>query len=205
MASNRITALYARVSTLTQGSGLESQLNALETHCKRNDIEFYRIYSDEGISGAKANRPGLDSLMEDVRLGRVSQVVVFSFSRFARSTKHLLLALEEFNSLGVRFVSISESLDTSTPIGKTVFSILAAISELERELIRERVRNGLVNAKRKGKKLGRAKTRNSELIQELRNKGLSYRRIATLAKCSISTVHKELNLTLFDKSKRGVK
>ncbi|MBK7844493.1 MAG: recombinase family protein [Bdellovibrionales bacterium] len=205
MDSNRFTALYARVSTLAQGSGLESQLNALETHCKRNSVESYRIYTDEGISGAKSSRPGLDKLMDDVRQGHISQVVVFSFSRFARSTKHLLLALEEFNSLGVRFVSISESLDTSTPIGKTVFSILAAISELERELIRERVRNGLVNARRKGKRLGRAKTRNSDLIQELRAKGLSYRRIAKLCRCSISTVHKELNSSPFDKSKPKVK
>jgi DNA invertase Pin-like site-specific DNA recombinase len=195
MPNKRYTALYARVSTLTQSSGLEAQLNALHEYCKRNGIEFYRVFSDEGISGAKANRPGLDSLMDEARRGNIDQVVVYSFSRFARSTKHLLLALEEFNSLKVRFSSISESLDTGSAIGKTIFSILAAISELERELIRERVKNGLLNAKRKGKRLGRKKTRNSELIRELEKQNYSQRQIAKLVGCSKTTVYREL-LTL---------
>ena len=192
MATKRYTALYARVSTLTQSSGLEAQLNALYEHCKRNGIESYRVFSDEGISGAKASRPGLDSLMDEARKGNIEQVVVYSFSRFARSTKHLLLALEEFDEHEVPFVSLTESLNTATPIGKTIFSILASISELERELIRERVRNGLINARRKGKKLGRSKTRNSELIRELAQKKYSQRQIARLVGCSKTTVYREL-------------
>jgi DNA invertase Pin-like site-specific DNA recombinase len=204
MANNRYTALYARVSTLTQSSGLEAQLNALHEYCKRNDIESYRVFSDEGISGAKANRPGLDSLMDEARKGNIDQVVVYSFSRFARSTKHLLLALEEFNSLKVRFSSISESLDTGSAIGKTIFSILAAISELERELIRERVKNGLLNAKRKGKRLGRKKTRQSELIRELAKQGYSQRKIASLVNCSKTSVMRELQLAATE-SKHQIK
>lgn len=185
-------ALYARVSTLSQSAGLEAQVEALKQYCQKSGIVNFQVYCDEGISGAKASRPSLDSMMEAARNGEISQVVVYSFSRFARSTKHLLLALEEFDQLGVQFVSLSEALNTNTPIGKTVFSILASISELEREMIRERVRNGLQNAVRKGRRLGRTKTRNSNLIRELARQSYSQREIAKLVGCSKTTVQREL-------------
>jgi DNA invertase Pin-like site-specific DNA recombinase len=187
------TALYARVSTSMQQNGLASQKRALEEWCKQKGIMGYLIYEDENISGTKASRPGLDKMMADVRAGYISTVVVYSFSRFARSTTHLLNALSEFQSLGVNFSSITEQLDTNSPLGKAFFTILAALSVLERDLIAERVRNGLANARALGKKIGRAKTRPSELIRRLLQSGMSHRAIAKTLKISHGSVSLEYN------------
>ncbi len=102
---NKVTALYCRVSTFDQGKGLESQIRTLKEFCEKNKIENYEIFADEGISGTKNSRPSLDRMMALVREGKIDSVVVYSFSRFARSVTHLLTALEEFNKLGVSFVS----------------------------------------------------------------------------------------------------
>lgn len=185
-------ALYARTSTNRQEKGLEAQVRALQAFASQKGITEFDLFTDEGISGAKASRPGLDQMMAEVRGGKYEGVIVYSFSRFARSTKHLLEALEEFQKLGVGFVSLSESIDTSSAIGKALFTIISAISQLERELISERVKNGLNNAIAKGKRLGRKRTRNSRLIRELASKKYSYRKIAELVGCSTTTVHREL-------------
>jgi DNA invertase Pin-like site-specific DNA recombinase len=178
------TALYARTSTSTQATGLEAQIRALETYCQSNSIDNFQVYSDEGISGTKANRPELDRLMIAVERGELSSVIVYSFSRFARSVTHLLQALQKFEQSGVSFISVSENLDTRTSTGKFVFTILAALAALEREILVERVKTGLINAKAKGKRLGRPKKRPEELIKELLLRGFSYRKIASIAKCS---------------------
>ena len=185
-------ALYIRTSTDRQDKGLESQRKLLEDYCKAHNIHDYQIYQDVGVSGTKESRPGLNRLMDDVRAKRIYKVIVPAFSRFARSTSHLISALEEFQRLRVSFVSVTENIDTATPMGKTLFIIISAIGMLERDLIAERVKAGLANAKSKGIKLGRKKTRNSDLIKELHKQGLSYRKIARLAKCSLSTVHREI-------------
>jgi DNA invertase Pin-like site-specific DNA recombinase len=186
-------ALYARVSTGNQSTGLESQVRALRAYCESNGIKNYVVYSDEGISGAKENRPQLDRLMHAVTASEITSVVVFSFSRFARSTKHLLAALEVFNQNEVSFVSLSESLDTHSAAGKMVFTVLAAVAELERELVRERVRSGLCNARAKGKILGRPKTAtNLSLIKLLSDQQMPLRAIAKLVGCSPATVCREL-------------
>lgn len=190
----RVIATYARVSTQVQSTGLEAQLRALEAYCSANNLGPIKSFSDEGVSGAKSNRPGLNALMESVKAGIVSTVVVYSFSRFARSTKHLLEALETFNKHGVAFVSLSEKLDTSSATGRAVFTIIAAISQLERELVGERVRNGLVNARAKGKKLG-APRRHSDKLQLIRHlvtQNLSHREIAKLTGVSNATVSRML-------------
>ncbi|MGK5087035.1 recombinase family protein [Bdellovibrionota bacterium FG-2] len=192
--NDKVTALYCRTSTDRQGTGLEAQERALLDFCRAKSIEDYIVFRDEGISGIKSSRPSLDKMMALVREGKISSVVVYSFSRFARSTQHLLEALEEFKSHGVAFASVSESVDTGTPMGKAVFTILSAISQLEREILVERVKNGLHNARAKGKQLGRKKTRNSKLIKELASQGMCYRRIAELANCGITTVHRELSV-----------
>lgn len=184
--------LYARTSTDRQSKGLEAQIRTLREYCKSRGIVEYKVFKDAGISGAKNSRPKLDEVMKLVRAKKVKRVIVYSFSRYARSTKHLLDSLEEFNQYGVDFISISENVDTSTAIGKALFTIISAISQLERELISERVKNGLKNASAKGKQLGRPRTRNSNLIQELRQQGMSYRRIGELCNCSIATVYREL-------------
>ena len=183
--------LYARVSTDQQSNGLESQVRALKIYCEHNDIAEYEIFTDENISGAKESRPSLNRLMAAVESDEVSQVVCFSFSRFARSTTHLLKGLQKFKEKNVLFVSLSEKIDTGSAMGMAIFTILGAISQLERELIIERVRNGLANARAKGKILGRKKLRNSALIRELLKSGLSYRAISIIAKCSHGSVHAE--------------
>jgi len=95
--------------------------------------------------------------MSDARNGKFDAVLVWKFDRFARSTRHLVQALEEFQSLGIHFVSLTESIDTSTPMGRMIFTVLGAVAELERSLICDRVSSGLARARKQGKQLGRPK------------------------------------------------
>lgn len=127
--------LYVRVSTGNQISGLESQVRALRDYCTRNNITDYVIYEDENQSGTKQSRPALDRMMKDVRDGFIGKVIVYSFSRYARSVTHLLRALEEFKKLEIGFISLTENIDTNTPLGSAVFTILGAVAQLERDLI----------------------------------------------------------------------
>ena len=146
-------ALYARVSTDEQDPDLQvADLRRLAEH---RGWKVVGEYIDKGISGSKASRPGLDRLMADARAGKLDVVAVWRFDRFARSTQHLLVALEEFRALDVDFISVRESIDTSTPMGRMVFTMVAAVAELERELIRERVIAGVRRAQAQGKHCGR--------------------------------------------------
>ncbi len=168
------TALYARVST-TNGQDPEMQLRELREYCQRRGWKLTGEYVDTGISGAKEKRPELDRLMADAHRRRFDAVVVWKFDRFARSVSHLLRALETFKALGIEFVSLSEQVDTSTPTGKMVFTVLGAVAELERSLIAERVRAGLRNARAKGKKLGRPRQPvDAAKIRALRGSGASW-------------------------------
>jgi len=172
-------AIYARVSTNGHGQDPEMQLRELREHCQRRGWTVGGEYVDVGISGAKEKRPELDRLMAEAHRRRFDVVAVWKFDRFARSVSHLLRALETFNALGVGFVSLSESLDTSTPAGKMVFTVLGAVAELERSLIAERVRAGLRNAVAKGKRLGRPRvTVDVAQVAALREAGLSWAKIA---------------------------
>jgi DNA invertase Pin-like site-specific DNA recombinase len=117
-------------------------------------------------------------------------VIVWKFDRFARSVSHLLRALETFQALGIHFVSLSESLDTSTPAGKMVFTVLGAVAELERSLIVERVKAGLRNARAKGRKLGRPRIAvDATSVAELRAAGLSRPKIAPALGVGVGTVY----------------
>jgi DNA invertase Pin-like site-specific DNA recombinase len=156
--------------------------------CEKNGYKDFEIFTDHGISGAKESRPALNRMMEKVENQLCSQVVVFQFSRFARSTSHLLKALEKFKEKKVRFLSICENIDTESPMGVALFTILGCLSQLERELIRERVRAGMKNAKAKGKIIGRVRKRNDMLIHSLLDAGLSFREVAKIAKCSSGSV-----------------
>ena len=147
-------AIYARISTVNHGQDLGMQTREIREYLERRGWRLVEEYTDN-ISGGKEQRPGLDKLMKDAHRRRFDVVVVWKFDRFARSVSHLLRALETFQSLGINFVSLSESIDTSTPMGKMVFTVLGAVAELERSLIAERVRAGLRNARAKGQKLGR--------------------------------------------------
>ncbi len=176
---------------MDQATGLESQMRVLRTYCDGNQIPNYEFFSDEGISGTKSSRPGLDRLMAAVENDEISSVVVYSFSRFARSTTHLLNALQAFKRKGVHFVSLTEKIDTNSAVGVAIFSILAAISQLERDLVADRVRIGLANARAKGRLIGRKKMRDSDLIRKLLKAGMSYRNISVVAKCSHGSVSAE--------------
>jgi DNA invertase Pin-like site-specific DNA recombinase len=188
----RRTLLYCRVSTTDQTTGMESQIRALKDYCRLNQIEDYELFTDEGISGTKSSRPALDRMMEIVKSNGASCVVVYSFSRYARSTTHMLAGLETMKKHGCNFCSITEKIDTNSPIGKAVFVIISAVAALERDLIAERVKNGLANARAKGKLIGRKKLRDSDLIRKLIKSGLSYRKISLIAKCSHGSVSAEM-------------
>jgi DNA invertase Pin-like site-specific DNA recombinase len=174
--SNRC-ALYARVSTQDQST--EMQLSALREYVVRRGWETEAEYIDQGVSGSKERRPALDRLMADAKRRAFDAVAVFRFDRFARSVSHLARALDEFRALGIEFVSLHEAVDTSTPMGRAMFHIAGAFAELEREIIRERVKAGLRNARKRGKRLGRRPAMiNVQRVQELAVGGLSGRAIA---------------------------
>ena len=147
-------AIYARVST-KNGQDPEMQIAELREYARNRCWKIAGEYVDKGISGASDSRPELNRLMADASRRRFDVIAVWKFDRFARSVSHLLRALETFRALGIEFVSLSESIDTSTPTGKMVFTVLASVAELERSLIGERVRAGLRNAKARGTRLGR--------------------------------------------------
>lgn len=190
----KLTALYARTSTLDQKNGLQAQIRTLIEFCEKNNIKNFEVFADDGISGTKASRPALDKMMTMARAGQLEQIIVYSFSRYARSVTHLLQALEELRSLNVAFNSYTEKLDTNSPLGKAFFVVIAAISALERDLIVERVKNGLKNAKLKGKIIGRKKTRPSELIRAMLKGGATLRETARFCKTSHGSVSLERKL-----------
>src|SRR6202453_1501133 len=186
-------ALYARVSTLHNGQDPEMQLRELREYCQRRGWQVAGEFVDVGISGSKEKRPELDRLLADAHRRRFDSVVVWKFDRFARSVSYLLRALETFQALGIEFVSLSEQMDTSTPTGKMVFTVLGAVAELERSLIAERVRAGLRNARAKGKTLGRPRVAvDAARIGRLRAQGRSIREIADDLGYSRGVVHKTL-------------
>src|SRR5713101_179470 len=173
-------ALYARVSTADKGQDPRVQTLELQEYCQRRGWSVAGEYVDAGISGTKEKRPELDRLMADAHKRRFEAVAVWRFDRFARSTSHLLRALETFQALGIHFVSLSESVDTSTPVGKMVFTILGSVAEMERQMIVERVKAGLRNARAKGKTLGRPRSIvDATRIGYLSTQGRSVREIAS--------------------------
>lgn len=174
-------ALYARVSTNEQST--EMQLNDLLRYAQQRGCEIYREYVDKGISGTKERRPALDELMADARKRLFDVVLVWRFDRFARSVKHLVDALYEFRSLGISFVSYQEAIDTTTPMGEAMFSIIAAMAKLERDIIVERVKAGMRKAKEKGKQIGRPNVNvDVDSIISLRQQGFSLQAIADRVK-----------------------
>ena len=186
-------AIYARVSTTNHGQDVSLQTRELRQFAEARGWQVAGEYVDAGVSGAKDSRPELNRLMADAHKRRFDVVCVWRFDRFARSVSHLLRALETFKALGIDFVSFSEQMDTSTPAGKMVFTVLGAVAELERSLIVERVRAGLRNARAKGKRLGRPRVAvDAARIARLRLQGRSIREIADKLGYSRSLVHKTL-------------
>jgi len=184
--------LYARVSTLN-GQSPEMQLGELREYALRRGWKIFREYVDVGISGSKESRPKLNELVSDAHQRKIDAVVVWKVDRFGRSLKHLVNALADLDSYGVAFVSLRDNLDLSTPSGRLMFQIIAAMAEFERSLIQERVRAGLRNAKLKGKTLGRPRRIvSSDEMTRLREQGASFREIAKAVGASPGTVRTRL-------------
>jgi DNA invertase Pin-like site-specific DNA recombinase len=193
MEANMKVGLYTRVSTNDQS--VEMQTSDLRRYCEQRGFQIYKEYSDQGISGVKDKRPALDELMDDAKKKKFDAVLCWRFDRFARSTKHLITALEEFRHLNIDFISYQENIDTSSPLGKAMFTIVSAIAELERNILLERVRAGLKRAKENGAILGRPRRLDLDVkeLQKMRDKEkLSLREIAKRVKASPATVYKSL-------------
>jgi len=188
--------LYARVST-TKDQDPEVQLLALRQYAAARWFEVVRECVDVGVSGRKERRPGLDEVMALARSRQVDVVLVAAFDRFARSSKHLVLALEEFQHLGVAMISLREQLDLTSPMGKAMYVIIAAMAELEGELIRERVKAGIRRAQsqgtRSGKPIGRPqRVFHRDRVATLRAEGQSLRAIGRSLQVSPRTVARML-------------
>lgn len=182
-------AVYARVSTSNHGQDVTMQTRELREYCQRRGWTISAEYVDVGISGTKEKRLELDKLLADAHRRRFDAVIVWKFDRFARSVSHLLRALETFQVLGIEFVSLTEGVDTSTPAGKMVFTVLGAVAELERSLICERVKAGLRNARAKGKRLGRPKVvLDAARILERRAQGHGWQKISRELGVGVGTV-----------------
>lgn len=152
--------LYARVSTVDKEQNPEVQLSEMREICVRRDwipTEFV-----DRMSGTKSQRPQFQEMLRQVRQGKCDVVVVFRLNRFARSTRELVNWLDEFQAMGVDFISLHESIDTTTPQGRLLYRIMAALAEFEVDIIRENVRAGLRHARAKGKTLGRPVIANIE-------------------------------------------
>ena len=184
MPKTKRAAIYARVSTLNGGQDPEMQTRELREYCDRRGWEVIGEYVDRGISGAKDSRPQLNRLMEDAHKRLYEIAICWKFDRFARSVSHLLKALETFRALGIEFVSLTEQVDTTTPVGKMIYTVLGSVSELERCLTVERVRAGMRNARAKGRHIGRPALRRfsnaerEEIQTTHRNEGTSVRQLA---------------------------
>jgi DNA invertase Pin-like site-specific DNA recombinase len=183
-------ALYLRVSTLDQHP--ETQLLDLRQMAAQRGYTIVHEYTDR-LSGATARRPGLDQLMADARRGQFDLVLVWASDRLARSVRHFLSTLDELNHLNVEFISLRENIDTSGPLGRAIMIIVAAIAELERSLIVERVRSGMRRAKLEGQHIGRTPlVLDNAAIQRDRRQGLSLRQIAKGHRISTATVQRVL-------------
>jgi len=186
-SGNRV-AIYCRVST--DGQSVDLQVNELLEYAARRNSQITEQYLDVGVSGAQESRPALNRLMNDARQRKFDILLVWKIDRFGRSLKHLVNSLE-LESVGVSFVSLRDSIDLSSPSGVLMFQLIAAMSQFERSLIQERVRAGLQNAKRKGKRLGRRPVEvDLSEVASLRHSGASWRLISKELGISVGKLHK---------------
>jgi DNA invertase Pin-like site-specific DNA recombinase len=187
-------ALYVRVSSGEQNTG--AQERALREYVQRRGWKLQQICRDQGVCGGSSNRPALNELLKACRRGSIDAIVVWKFDRFARSLKHLMSGLEMCRALGIDFVSVTESIDTSLPSGELVFQMIGAVAQFERSLIAERVKSGLANARAKGKALGRpplrrlSRAESRELRTERAERNIPFRVLAKKFGVSVWTAHR---------------
>ena len=183
--------LYMRVSTVDQHA--QTQLHDLRQLAGQRGFEIVREYTDAGYSGARSRRPALDEMLADARHGRLDVVVVWAGDRLARSTKHFLELLDEFNRLNIEFVSFREQLDTAGPLGKAILVIIGVVAELERNLLVERVRAGMRRARLEGRRIGRRPVEvDREAVCRDRARGMSLGQLAKAYRISRTTVRRVL-------------
>ena len=184
----KMIAIYARVSTDRQST--ESQLNALREYAGKRAWAISKEYIDEGYTGSNTKRPAFTAMMADAKKRKFDVLLVYKLDRLSRSLKDLIMTLDDLKSIGIDFISYDNGLDTTTPTGRLIFNVVGAVAEFEKDIIRERVRAGLENAKRKGKRLGRPPV-SSRLVDEakkLRSEGMSFRQIGKRLGIPESTV-----------------
>lgn len=181
---------FCRSIEIEHGQNPETQLIMLRRYVQERGGEVIHEYVDRGWSGAKDRRPALDEMMKDAKEKKFDTVLVSRFDRLGRSTQHLIAVSNTFKQIGINFVSVADNVDTTTAMGKFFYTLMAAIAELERNLIQERVQAGLDRARAKGKKLGRRfSIVDKEKVRRLRTEeGLSLRQIAEKTGISHGTV-----------------
>ena len=187
--------VYARVSKTSQS--VERQISELEIVAARNEWEIVDRYIDHGISGAKGRnaRPELDRMMKDSTKRKFDVVMVWSIDRLGRSLQNLMEILNDLKSKNIDLYMDQQAIDTTTPTGSLMFSLLGAFSEFEREMIRERVVSGLDNARKKGRIGGRPTNLTEEIrskILELKVAGISIRKIKDECSVGTATIYKVL-------------
>lgn len=181
-------AIYARVSTLNKGQDVDMQLAELRQFCAAKGLTIAHEYVDRGISGSKSSRPQLNRLMEHATAKRFDAVLVWKLDRFGRSVRHLVNAIAELEAAGVSFISLKDSIDLSTPQGRLMFQIIAAMAEFERALICERVKSGMANARSKGRQIGRPSLGiERQQIVALKASGATWDGISDALGCSPAT------------------
>ncbi|HHH31145.1 MAG TPA: recombinase family protein [Polyangiaceae bacterium] len=184
-------ARYVRVSRTEQKLSL--QLDETAELIRRRGWSLVDTFTDQGVSGAKRQRPELNRLLDQARRRTFDILVVWRSDRLFRSLKHMVVTLDEIGALGVDFVSVSEPFDTTTPQGRLLLHLVAAMAEFERELIRERTRAGLAAARRRGVSLGRPPVEiDMDEVMLMRSKGMSIRQVAKALGVSASSVHRAL-------------
>ncbi len=186
--------IYARISTKTK-QDINTQIIPIREYVIRNKLEVFKEYVDIGESGSKEKRPSFNELVEDMRKGKISTIIVYKLDRIGRSLQHLLKLFEEIDKKGIDFISITQNIDTTTSEGRMFLKILMVIAEYERELIVDRVNAGISRAKKQNKKLGRPKNKiNIFEVVRRRNQGESLRTISTVMQIPISKLSRELKV-----------
>jgi DNA invertase Pin-like site-specific DNA recombinase len=182
-------ALYARVSTKEQDC--TRQLIELREVAENHGWIIVDEYVDEGVSGAKKNRPELDRMLTDAISRKFETVATLELSRLGRSVKNMCEIVDLLKSKNIDLFIKNQNIDTSTPVGEFFFNIMNSVAQYEREIIRERVVSGLDNAKRKGVVLGR-KTNLTPMIEkkivEMKSNGIGLKRIASECSVAVKTV-----------------
>ena len=186
--------IYARVSTNEQNC--DRQVAELEQVVKNNNWELVDTYIDEGYSRTTTTRPELDRMMKDAFVRKFEMVITLELSRLGSSLKHMIEIVDKFKEKKIQLFIVNQQIDTSSATGYMFFSIMTSIANYERELISERVKSGLENAKRKGVVLGRKTNLTPEVeekIIQLKKEGVGYNTLAKRLSVSVKTIRKVLS------------